>query len=146
MSSRYAKNADFHMKQRKSSLLIICGILSVIIAVDLGSNGCAMFNGLEQQFGYTSVETYENFLDKTQPLVEQVKEQDDGFYRINQGYEYSKNDAMLLGYHGMTHYSSTFNAAVNSLTPKLGIAACIWGISSPARMWLSGWFRQKTLS
>ncbi len=65
---------------------------------------------------------YNEFLDKTKPLVEQIQKEDKGFYRINQGYEFSKNDAMLLGYHGMTHYSSTFNAAINSLTPKLGIS------------------------
>ena len=97
------------------------------VSVDMGMNGNAMFTGLERQFRYCSAADYEAFLDKTQPLVELVKEQDHGFYRINQGYEFSKNDAMLLGYHGMTHYSSTFHGAVNALIPKLGLAqAHIW--------------------
>lgn len=112
---------------KKEILYAAAGILSVIVAVDLGVNGNAMFTGLESEFGYVQVANYEAFLNKTQPLVDQVKEQDKGFYRMNQGYEYSKNDAMLLGYHGLTHYSSTFHAAVNSLTPRLGIAqAHIW--------------------
>lgn len=108
-------------------IFVIAGIFSIVIAVDMGSNGQAMFAGLEGEFGYGTVDAYDAFWEKTGPLVQQVKEQDKDFYRINQGYEYSKNDAMLLGYHGLTHYSSTFNAAVNSLTPALGIAqAHIW--------------------
>lgn len=102
-------------------VIIIAAILSIMVAFDLQKNGSAMFTGLETEFGYCAVSDYESFINKTQPLVKQAKE-DKGFYRINQGYEFSKNDAMLLGYNGMTHYSSTFNAFINSLTPKLGIA------------------------
>ena len=102
-------------------VIVTAAILSVIVAFDLQKNGSAMFVGLEKEFGYCAVSDYETFIKKTQPLVEKAKE-DKGFYRINQGYEFSKNDAMLLGYNGMTHYSSTFNAYINSLTPKLGIA------------------------
>ena len=105
----------------------ILTVLAAAVSADMYLNADAMFDGLERQFGYGAMADYEAFLDKTQPLVEQVKEQDEGFYRINQGYEYSKNDAMLLGYHGMTHYSSTFHGAVNALTKKLGLAqAHIW--------------------
>lgn len=107
--------------------LIAMSLLTLVVWVDMSANGKAMFTGLEGEFGYGTVEEYETFLNKTQPLVEEVQSQDTGFYRINQGYEYSKNDAMLLGYHGMTHYSSTYHASVNQLTPKLGIAqAHIW--------------------
>ncbi len=109
------------------SMLAGVAVLFVIICIEMGINGKAMLQGLDGEFGYGTVAEYEAFIDKTQPLVEDIQKRDDGFYRINQGYEYSKNDAMLLGYNGMTHYSSTFNAAVNALTPKLGIAqAHIW--------------------
>lgn len=99
------------------SLAIIIGV-----SVEMGMNGVSLMKGLDKEFQYGTVEEYETFIEKTKPLVSGLKEKDTGFYRINQGYEYSKNDAMLLSYHGMTHYSSTFNAAINSLTPKLGIA------------------------
>ncbi len=112
---------------KNTALIVIAAVLCVVVAFDLQKNGSAMFAGLEKEFGYSTVKDYEAFLDKTLPLVKQAKQEDQGFYRVNQGYEFSKNDAMLLGYHGMTHYSSTFNAAINSLTPKLGIAQThIW--------------------
>lgn len=113
--------------QKKAVWISAVLLFSLFILVDLGQNGRAMFQGLGKEFGYGSREEYQAFLDKTQPLVEQIQGTDLEFYRMNQGYEYSKNDAMLLGYHGMTHYSSTFHAFVNQLTPKLGIAqAHIW--------------------
>lgn len=103
-------------------IIAVTGFLLVAVSFDMGINGNAMFRGLEGQFAYVKVEDYEAFLNKTQPIIKALQERDGGFYRINQGFEFSKNDAMLLGYHGMTHYSSTFHGAVNTLTPKLGIA------------------------
>ena len=114
-------------KLQMPQVVVAASILTLVVSVEMNVNGKAMFAGLEGEFGYGTVEEYESFLNKTQPLVEEVQAQDEGFYRMNQGYEYSKNDAMLLGYNGMTHYSSTFHASVNQLTPKLGIAQShIW--------------------
>ena len=92
------------------------------IALDMGLNGRALFYALQDEFGYDDVSEFTDYLSGTQPLTEDIRERDEGFYRVNQGYEYSKNDAMLLGYNGMSHYSSTFNAAVNELTLRLGMA------------------------
>lgn len=97
------------------------GVLAIAAAIEMGTNGVAMLQGLGNEFGYGEMQEYETFIQKTQPLVEKIKKSDSGLYRINQKYEYSKNDAMLLGYNGMTHYSSTFNAHINSLTPRLGL-------------------------
>ncbi|MDE6851757.1 MAG: YfhO family protein [Lachnospiraceae bacterium] len=112
-------------------LIIAAAIVCFLIAFDLQKNGKEMFTGLENEFGYSAVNDYKAFVDKTLPLVEQAKREDKGFYRMNQGYEFSKNDAMLLNYNGMTHYSSTFNASINTLTPKLGLAQ--------AHLWNSGY-------
>ncbi len=111
---------------KSAAVLFVC-VITLCVTVELTVNGSAMLKGLDSEFGYGTVQEYRDFLDGTKPLVDDIKEKDSGFYRINQLYEYSKNDAMLLGYHGMTHYSSTFNAAINTFTPKLGIAqAHIW--------------------
>lgn len=96
--------------------------LVAIICVEMEQNSVDLFQGLNQEFGYVSINDYDSFMQKSGPLVQKIKKNDSGFYRINAGYEFAKNDAMLLGYNGMTHYSSTFNAAINTLTPRLGIA------------------------
>ncbi len=115
---------DYEMAGRHRKWLEMVGAIALILLVsaEMRSNASALLAGLDGEFSYMPIAQYNEFLDKTKPLVEQIQKEDKGFYRINQGYEFSKNDAMLLGYHGMTHYSSTFNAAINSLTPKLGIS------------------------
>ncbi len=113
--------------ERKPLLESITAILLIIVALDLGINGRELFLGIGTEFGYNKLEDYETFLASSEPLVNQITEKDSNFYRINQCYEYSKNDAMLLGFNGMTHYSSTYNQAINTITSKLGLAqSWIW--------------------
>lgn len=109
-------------KWRKSAEMAGAVLLLILVTVEMDSNAVSLLAGLDGEFAYVPVSRYEEIVDRTKPLVDGIKEKDDSLYRINQGYEFSKNDAMLFGYHGMTHYSSTFNAAVNSLTPRLGIS------------------------
>lgn len=105
----------------------IFAAMLLLTALDLRTNGQALFAGLEREFGYGTVDDYKYAIEKTKPLADMVREQDSGLYRVNMTYEYSKNDAMLFGFNGMTHYSSTYNTAVNNLTRRLGIAqSYIW--------------------
>lgn len=109
-------------KWKKPAEIAVAAAFLVFAAVEMDINAVNLLAGLDGEFAYVPMERYEEVMDRTKPLVDEVKEKDDGLYRINQGYEFSKNDAMLFSYHGMTHYSSTYNAAVNSLTPRLGIS------------------------
>ena len=115
-------NHNAQGKQKKILEIAILAGLILLVSVEMRSNASALLARLDGEFSYMPISQYEEFLDKTKPLVDHIQKEDDNFYRINQGYEFSKNDAMLLGYHGMTHYSSTFNAAINSLTSRLGIS------------------------
>ncbi len=102
-------------------------LLAVVVSFEMDRNGQAIFEGLNGEFAYCSVAEFRGAIDRTKPLVQEIQEADNGFYRINQNYEFSKNDAMLFGYHGMTHYSSTYHAGINTVTPKLGLAQShIW--------------------
>lgn len=107
--------------QRRPVFECIAVLFMGAVAVDMGVNGRTLLYELQNEFAYDKVDHFERYFLKTKPLLENFS-YDEGFYRVNQEYEYSKNDAMLLGYNGMTHYSSTFNAAVNSITAWLGMA------------------------
>lgn len=114
-------------KLGKAPVYIAMAVILAGVSFEMGSNGALMLKGLGDEFGYGEMEEYDTFIKKTQPLVKEIKNKDKGLYRINERYDYSKNDAMLLGYHGMTHYSSTFNANINSLTSRLGLGqAYFW--------------------
>ena len=49
-----------------------------------------MLTGLDGQFGYAKSEEYDAFISRTKPLADWIKQQDDGLYRVNTTYEYSK--------------------------------------------------------
>ncbi len=108
--------------QRKPVYECLFVTIMLITAADLGINGKDILFSIGNQFAYCPMDEYNLFLDTTKPLVDSIKENDDGFYRINQNYGFSLNDGMLLGYNGMSHYSSTYNESINTLTSNLGLA------------------------
>lgn len=109
-------------------VVAFCIAMIVIFqTVDLYNNAKENIIGLDNQFTYKQMSDYTAFVDKYGEIVSEVEALDDGFYRMEKDEEFSKNDAMLLGYNGMTHYSSTFHAGINAFTGGLGIAqAHIW--------------------
>lgn len=54
------------------------------------------------------------------PMVEQVKELDQGFYRMDKTFSFSQNDPMMLAYNGISHFSSSSSSAVRALFTKIG--------------------------
>lgn len=107
--------------QRKPVFECITLLIAGIVALDMGWNGRALLDSLTNEFSFDEKDLYTEYLDSTQPLIEEIQEKDSGLYRINQGYDYSRNDPMLSGYNGMSHYSSTFNMAVTRLASRLGM-------------------------
>lgn len=123
-------NKPAPVKRARAEARIIClragagalaGIIIAVQACGLYLNGKAMIQGLDKQFGYKSLASYEQFNEQLGPLVELAKEEE-GFFRIEKTFERSKNDAMTLGYNGITHYSSAYNGKINSFTRSLGFA------------------------
>ncbi|MEE3467874.1 MAG: YfhO family protein [Eubacterium sp.] len=108
--------------KRPVAEIMVCALLLLVCSIELGNNAKNYINGLGRDFTYMEEEEYDTFLRRTKPLVDEVKETDDSWYRMDKDYEFSKNDSMLLGYKGMTHYSSTYNAAVNNLSPRYGLS------------------------
>lgn len=117
-----AYRACMNLKINQTWKPIILFAAFLFVSREMYLNGSQLIQGLESEFGSKTKTEYDIFYNKTMPLVEAVQERDKGFYRMDKNYEFSKNDAMLLGYNGMTHYSSTYNASVNDFTRKLGIA------------------------
>lgn len=109
-------------KSRKTGYAFFA-LLMLFVSVDMGLNGRAMLFHVEDEYDYDTVNDYANYLVTIKPLISEIQDDDDGFYRVNQLYEYSKNDAMLWGYNGLSHYSSTYNQSVNELTKNLGMSA-----------------------
>lgn len=100
---------------------IIFVILINIVCCSLYFNSYAMIEGLNNQFGYINISDYRNFYTQTMHILSQIPSSNTEMYRVEKDYEYSKNDAMLFGYNGITHYSSTNIKQINDFTRELGM-------------------------
>ena len=99
----------------------------LILSFDLLLNG---HHSLSQYFkdgdSYkSSVEYYNNFYEDLNELYEitQADNGNDGFYRMDKTYRSTNNDAMLVGYNGLSHFSSNENASVLNFMKKLGFCS-----------------------
>ena len=67
-----------------------------------------------------TVSDYVDYYTTNQPVFDEIRKMDDGFYRTEKNHFRTANDPMLFGYNGITHYSSTLNKDVMSFLPRAG--------------------------
>ena len=72
---------------------------------------------------YSSRDSYNNVILPTREVVQEIKENDDGFYRIEKNFFRTVNDPLALNMYGLSHSSSTLNAKPIALLEKLGFTA-----------------------
>lgn len=101
---------------------VITLIFAVVISLELTLNSTVIFNNLDKDFGYKSVESYVNYTNHLTDITDKIKTTDKTFYRMDKTFERSKNDAFGNGYNGITHYSSAYNRNTNSFLKSLGFA------------------------
>ncbi len=85
------------------------GLCAVIVA-ELCFNTAATIKKMHTDIVFS---TRASYLDVVLPLrekVEQIKEKDEGFYRIEKNFFRSVNDPIATGMYGLSHSSSTLNA------------------------------------
>ncbi len=125
LKRRLIKNQKtLHRADAVLSLFML--LLLSLQTVELYQNGKTIIRGLDRDFNYLSINDYQEFYHELLPLVEQA-ESSPGFFRMEKNFERSKNDALLLGYKGVTHYSSAFNDQINRFTRQLGFSqGSIW--------------------
>lgn len=131
------------IKKTRLITLLCVSAMTIFVSADMALNARALIGGLDGEFSYVDRADFKKFLAKDGPLVKKVN-RDRGLFRVNQQYEFSKNDALFYGYNGMTHYSSTYNTAVNNLTMSLGLAhTYIWNSGYGSDMLLDSLFGVK---
>lgn len=67
-----------------------------------------------------SKDVYNDYYRETSVIIDKIKKNDAGFYRVDKLYRDNHNDPMLFGYNGLSHFSSTENASVKDFMGKLG--------------------------
>ena len=105
--------------KKKSAVIILCCIL--------GAEG--FYNTIAQIFRqnedivYSTRPSYNDVIQPAREVVKEIKENDDGFYRIEKTFFRTVNDPMALNMYGLSHSSSTLNAKPIKLLGDLGFSS-----------------------
>lgn len=104
-------------------IAVIYIAVTVITCLELLLVSIGTLKGLDNEFGYETNASYADMFDEITPLLNKAKElEGDDFYRVEKTFERSKNDALSLGYNGVTHYSSAYDLELNRFIKGLGMA------------------------
>ena len=98
----------------------ISGVLAAVICTELFCNGIVCFLHLHKDVAFTSYSSYNNHLAELRPIVNDVKEYDSSFYRMEKVRHRTKNDNMALGIYGITNSTSTLNQKAIDFIGNLG--------------------------
>ncbi|MHC1773117.1 MAG: YfhO family protein [Flexilinea sp.] len=93
-------------------------LISVFCFLILYRNAAAYFE-TEINRG-SDVISYNDFISETGAAIDQLEQQDTGFFRLEKDFQRDINDSMQFSYNGISHYSSTVKPVIMSFLSKLG--------------------------
>lgn len=96
-------------------------LLAAACFLELGINYGITMTVAKESGVMLQMADYGAYIQKTEAAVKAVKNRDPGFYRMEKTFQRNKNDAMLLNYNGLTHFSSSQEKAVPRYMKKLGM-------------------------
>ena len=98
----------------------ITAILASVICIEMFCNALTMVVQFDDDVVYSSYSGYNNFISELRPVVEQVKEYDTSFYRMEKTMHRKNNDNMALGIRGLSNSTSTLNSSTIKFLNNLG--------------------------
>ena len=97
-------------------LILAVGVL------ELGLNCVLSLSAITDHDWTLRMDEHRDFVRTVQPAVDYVHSRDEGLYRMEKTFSRSYNDASLLGYNGLSHFSSTEPVFVKPFMRKMGFA------------------------
>ncbi len=102
---------------------IIMPVLFVMAVFDLTYNAYISLNAYfpdKEDDPTITIQAFKDFVDETSSITGYLKNEDPSFYRIEKLYRRSNNDAMLIGYNGLSHFSSCETRQAMEVMESLG--------------------------
>ena len=109
--------------RKSTNKQIISVVLVAVVAIEVFLNGLWNLNALDDDVTYSRYSYYNDFLNKTRPIVEQVQESDPSFYRMEKTFFRKTNDNMALQMRGLSGSTSTLNKETIQFLNKMGYAS-----------------------
>lgn len=112
---RKASNIRSRRRATKAILTVVC--------IEMLLNGIVNITALNFDVTYSSYSSYNDFFDKISPVVEEIKEKDDSFYRMEKTHHRKTNDIMTLEMNGLSCSTSTLNKETVKFLANMGYAS-----------------------
>lgn len=112
---RKASNIKSRRRATKALLTIVC--------IEMLLNGIINITALNFDVTYSSYSSYNGFFDKISPVVNEIKENDSSFYRMEKTHHRKTNDVMTLEMNGLSCSTSTLNKETVKFLANMGYAS-----------------------
>ena len=117
----FGKNFNFNFTRNRTRIFSI--IFIAIICSEIGFNTVGQISTQDTDITYSNHDTYVDVIPPIRDKVNEIKAQDDGFYRIEKNFFRTVNDPLAAGMYGLSHSSSTLNAKPIELLKRLGFTS-----------------------
>ncbi len=97
--------------------------LASIVVLESFVGGLLNLIALDEDVVISSRPSYRTFIDRVQPVVDRIEEQDDSFYRMEKTFHRKTNDALSLGFYGLSNSTSTLNKDTILFLNQLGLSS-----------------------
>ena len=98
-------------------------VLVIVVCLETFCAGYHNLVSLDKDVVVSTRDSYRSVIDRLQPVVDLVKEEDDSFYRMEKTTHRNTNDNFTLGMRGVSNSTSTLNAKVIKFLNQMGIAS-----------------------
>ena len=98
-------------------------LVTAVICAELCFNTTNTLTKMHQDITFSTRDSYLSVILPLREKVEEIKEQDDGFYRIEKNFFRSVNDPIAVNMYGLSHSSSTLNARAIDMLGYFGFTS-----------------------
>ena len=113
----------FNYDLRKNKTKVLSIILLIAICGEAMYNTVGQIHTQDRDIVYSNHDSYVDVIFPVREKVEEIKAEDDGFYRIEKLFFRTVNDPLAIGAYGLSHSSSTLNAQPIELLSRLGFTS-----------------------
>lgn len=119
----FAYLALLALLRKSTDKQIVSIFLVAVVSVEVFLNGLWSFNAMDEDVVFSKYSKYNDFLNKSRPIVEQVQEADTSFYRMEKTFARRTNDNMALKIRGLSGSTSTLNEETIRFLNKMGYSS-----------------------
>lgn len=97
-------------------------LLTVAVLFEAGLNTIVYIRSTHLEHKYRDRASYQSYRTSLKPMIQQIKEADSGFYRIEKTFFRTENDPLNFDYPAISHYSSSIDRPALNFLKNAGFA------------------------